>query len=253
MTRIADYLSNVRTAQEWAADQNAKIEGDWRLSDAAKREAKEYTRQDLQGSVTRAVQGLFGKMGPTGLEGGTFWRDRDAITARIKAARDAADTLDPARVANAHRRIGAITARARNLGDVAEWYQNADSYERRALQDLGAEAIPSKFHNEGGLGGFLGDLERDRAQSLRTPELVEAQTALENLNREGYEAHRELARAVGANDAFSIAPAAQTLRGVRVGMQITDASRMDAPIKYSVEKDPNAVPVHWPDSAGPTE
>jgi len=100
---------------------------------------------------------------------------------------------------------------------------------------------------------LLSTLERDRAQSLNTPELQSAQADLDRLNKEGYDAHAELARAAGAHDALSTAPATQTLRGVRVGMQITDASRMDAPIRYIVEKDAQAVPVYWPDSAGPTE
>ena len=252
MARIADILSGVRSAQQWAADQDAKVEGNWRLSDEAKKEAKEYTRQDLHGTVTRAIQGLFGKMGPTGLEGGTFWKDRGAIEARIREARDTADTLDPARVANAHRRIAAIAARARTLGDVATWYGNADSYERRALQDLGAEAIPSKFHQDGGIGGFLAGLERDRAQSLNTPELQEAQVALENLNHEAYEAHAALIRAAGNPGAITTEPATMTLCGVRVGMKIADASRMDAPIRYIVEKNPSAVPVYW-QNGEPTE
>ena len=72
MLSIGDYLGRVRTAQAWAAAENERTDKNVYLSDFAKKEAKDAIAANLHDSVTGAVHGLFGKMGPTGLEGGDF-------------------------------------------------------------------------------------------------------------------------------------------------------------------------------------
>ena len=162
----------------------------------------------MKDAVNYAATSIFGKVGPNGLEGGAFWTQREALRAKVKEARDRADTLDPVRLGNTYRRIGAVVSRFRTVGDLEAWYNDqADTFEKRALQDTASESIGRRFSGDPAVGGFLATLERDRTESLRTPDLVSAETSVAALEAEAYDAHVALsgwASTLGMGHVFSV-------------------------------------------------
>ena len=248
MATIRDILDQLRRIQANAEASAAKVEADWRLSDAAKKEARDGLRSDMKDAVNYAATSIFGKVGPNGLEGGAFWTQREALRAKVKEARDRADTLDPVRLGNTYRRIGAVVSRFRTVGDLEAWYNDqADTFEKRALQDMASETIGTRFRIDPAVGGFLATLERDRTESLRTPDLVSAETSVAALEAEAYDAHVALsgwASTLGMGHVFSVDPAARTLRSVRVDKRFEDVSRPDSKMRTTVEK-VDAGGVYW--------
>jgi len=243
--RINDAMVQMRASLARLADAGDMVDADWRLSDAAKRERHDELRAAGADSVAKTAKWLFGKVAGVGLDGGYFWQRRDALRAELRAARDLADSLEPARLANTYRRIDAVVARAGSVDELATWYgERADSYERRGLQDAGAAVIARRFPNDASVGGFVARLERERAASLELPAVRAASDAIHGLERAAYDAHSELSRLAGGG-AITLDDGVRTLRAVSVDMGFNDVSRADARAVYTVEPSTSAGGVFW--------
>lgn len=141
------------------------------------------------------------------------------------------------------------SSQAETVSDLEAWYRDgANTYERRALQDLGPETIADRFRGDPSVGGLVNTLKQDRATSLETEDVQKATRAIADLEAQAYDAHSELWRHVrdlGDANAFSVDPAAATLRAVMVDRRLDDASRLDATFTHVVEKATNAGGVYW--------
>lgn len=240
---IQNTMALLRSIRENYAQATAATDADWRLSDAAKQEARDKARDSLRASVADSASLIFG-------DTGSFWKERDGLKAKLRAARDTADTMEPARLANTYKRIPSIVAEARTLQELETWYRDtADSYERRAFQDTGAEAVVQRFPGVSEVGSFVAMLKRDRAESLATPEVKALERGITLLEQDAYNAHGELAKMVG--EIGGDFRAEQVLSKVRVEQHFDDLTRLDAKARYVVEKrtDVGYIPLREP----PTE
>lgn len=130
-------------------------------------------------------------------DAGGFSKEREGLRADLRAARDAAGTLDQVRLANSYRRVGSIVAGSRTVGELQRWRAlDANIHERRALQDTGIEAVTERFADALEVGGFQATLQQERAESMATPEVRALEGRLGLLEQDAYGAHRELARHV---------------------------------------------------------
>jgi len=251
-SKIKDTLAQLRGIEASLNAETARAMGDWRLSDAAKKERADAHRAALRESVADAAYTIFGKPGPNGLEGGHYWQERERLEAKRREARDRADTLDQTRLANTYARIGSMVQQAETPQELAAWYnQSADSYERRALQDMGAERIAARWPNHETVGGLIGTLKRDRARALATPELQAVEDQLRALDLDTVDAHDELSRynaSLGDNDPFDWGGTTRVLRAVRVTVRLGDVSDPHAPSIVSIEK-ADAGGVYWKNGA----
>lgn len=230
MASIKDMMAGLRTIRANYARAAAGVNNNWRLSDAAKKEQIDGFRAAERAAVIDTARAIFG-------EAGAFWKERDALKAKLRAARDAADTVDPARLANTYKRVGSIVAGHSTVGELEAWYRDrATSIERRALQDTGAEAITERFQGAPETGGLLAALRRDREEALTTPEVRRLEGAIGTLEKDAYDAHGELWHHSG--ETGNPWEADQVLRAVRADMHFEDVTRLDAPVRYIVEKVP---------------
>ncbi len=244
---IRDELARLQTLKRNLEASLQRTEADYRLSEKAKSEQRAAFADALRDAVGYAAQAIFGKVGPQGLEGGAFWERHDALRAKVREARTAADTLDTGRLMNTYQRVPSIVAGASNVGELQAWYvDQADAYERRALQDVGAEAVAGRWPKDAAVGGLLATLKRDRKASLATPDVQAAEASLHALEMDAADAHAELSQMVGGVGPLSLDPAARTLRAVRVRASFEDASDPHAPMRVTVEK-VDAGGAYWPE------
>lgn len=229
---IQDALASMRMNMDYHDRTAAAAEADWRLSDAAKKQARDVARDGKRAAVLIAASTIFDH------EAGLYWKEEAALTAKLRAARDMADAdTDHTRLANTYKRIPSIVAEARTVQELEAWYsEQADTYERRAFQDLGAEAVMQRFTVLDGAGSFVGTLKRDRAAAMTTPELQKAERELAALAKAGYEAHRELRAKAAELGGGLWDDTDRVLSRVSVDARFTDASRADAPVVYTVER-----------------
>lgn len=247
MSSISDLLARLGTLSQNLAASIERTESNYRLSEQAKKEHREALRQSLREAVGDTAEAIFGRVGAHGLEGGVFWELQEALEAARRDALAAADTLDAARLSNAYRRLPSIVAGAANVRELQDAYENGDVYERRALQDVGPEALLGRFSGDPTLGGFLATLKGDRKTALTTPALEAAESELRTWQLEGADAHAELSRMASnlGGDALSLDRASRTLRAVRVSTSFEDVSDLNAPATVRIEKQ-DAGGVYWP-------
>jgi hypothetical protein len=228
---IKDMMAGLRTIRANYAQASATVDANWRLSDAAKDIEKRAHREAERAAVVDTARAIFG-------EAGAFWTERDALRAKLRDARDRADTMDPARLSNAYRRVPGIVTGAQDVRELETWYRDrADSYERRALQDTGAEVIERRFSGSPETGGLLAALKRDRAEAMATPEVRDIENRIALLEQDAYNAHGELSkhlREVGEGGPWS--DGGRILQNVVVDMRFDDVTRPDAKATYTVEK-----------------
>lgn len=226
---VRDIMAQLRSMRANTEKSTAAVDADWRLSDAAKQEVRDRARDSLRASIAYAAESIFG-------EAGAFWKERDGLKAKLRDARDAADAgTDQARLANAYRRVDAISSAASSLDELRAWYDDeADSYARRAFADLGAEVVTRRFPHEPTMGSFVATLKRDRAAAAETPETRALAQSITLLEQDAYNAHGELAKMVGEIGGDFRAELA--LSKVRVEQHFDDLTRLDAKARYVVEK-----------------
>jgi len=230
--KIREQLEEMESSLRWHDRTAAAVEADWRVSDAVKQQAREDARAGKRAAVLIAASTIFDH------EAGLYWKEEAALTAKLRAARDMADAdTDHTRLANTYKRIPSIVAEARTVQELEAWYsEQADTYERRAFQDLGAEAVMQRFTVLDGAGSFVGTLKRDRAAAMTTPELQKAERELAALAKAGYEAHRELSAKAAELGGGLWDDTDRVLSRVSVDARFTDVSRADAPVVYTVER-----------------
>lgn len=228
---IGETMAALRAIRENYARAEEETAANWRLSDPAKKEALSAYRAAQRESVVHAARSIFG-------ESGRFWAERDVLRAKLRDARDRAETLDAARLANTYRRVPSIVTGYQTVQELAAWYRDgADTYERRALQDTGAEPIGGRFRGQSEVGGLLAELRRDRAEAMATPEVRAAEESIALLEKEAYEAHGELHKHLAeVGEGGVLSDGARVLAGVRVDVRFDDVSRLDAKARYTVER-----------------
>ena len=165
----------------------------------------------------RIVRRLWGEVDDRNmLSGGELWLRLEKARAALRQARDDADTLDPARLANA---VQAIPGRLATLGpvldDLKEWYNGASNYDRRALQMRG-DAILKRWDDMPGRA-YVRDLQRELDSDLTPPEVVAAEEHLETVYNDFEENFGQLRR---AGDVFGD----KSFLGVGLGKDFTGIS-----------------------------
>ena len=219
-----------RTAQDlinlpsWLDGQKSVWKNDKRLTE-------QYKRQKLSELDSQARQMLADKLGALwgkhdlvrGLQGGLVWDMLKAAEARLREAREAyVDTLDAQRLANEYRRVPGLLERFSTVEEFERFYDQATTYERRALQDTLTEAdLRRRFPNDSGLGHLVQRLRRGADQARRTPEIEAAEREFEAAHRLAagvHEASRQAARAFDQGDIMS--PSMQVLGQVRVEAKV---------------------------------
>lgn len=245
-SKIRDTLARLHGTEAALDRSTAKVAGDRYLSDLAKKEVRDANREALRASVADAAQSIFG-------DGGIYWTERETLQGKLREARDKADTLDPVRLGNTYQRVGSMVQQAQTPQELAEWYStSADSYERRALQDMGAETIANRWRNHEAVGGLVGTLKRDRAQALATPELQAIEGRLRALDLDAVDAHDELSRYnadLGSDNPFSLDGAARVLQSVKIETRLESASDVNAPSTITISKVTDAGGVYWKNGA----
>ena len=219
-----------RTAQDlinlpsWLDGQKRAWQSDKRLTEQYKRQKLSELDAQARQELARKLETLFGKFDPVrGLQGGLVWAMLRDAEARLRQAREAyVDTLDATRLANEYRRVPGLLERFSTVEEFERFYDQATTYERRALQDTLTEAdLRRRFPNDSGLGHLVQRLRRGADQARRTPEIEAAEREFEAAHRLAagvHEASRQAARAFDQGDIMS--PSMQVLGQVRVEAKV---------------------------------
>lgn len=217
----AEELINLRS---WLDSQKSVWQNDKRLTES-------YKRQKLVELDGQARQMLADKLGALwgkhdlvrGLQGGLVWDMLKAAEARLRQAREAyVDTLDAQRLANEYKRVPALLERFDTVQDFERFYDQATTYERRALQDVVTEGdLTRRFPSETGLGHVIKRLRADADQARRSPEIEAAEREFEAAHRLAagvHEASKQVAKAFDQGDIMS--PSMQVLGQVQVQLKV---------------------------------
>ena len=188
-----------RTAQDlidlpsWLDGQKRAWQSDKRLTEQYKRQKLSELDAQARQELARKLETLFGKFDPVrGLQGGLVWAMLRDAEARLRQAREAyVDTLDATRLANEYRRVPGLLERFSTVEELERFYENATSYERRALQDVVTEGdLKRRFPSETGLGHVIKRLRADADQARRSPEIEAAERELTRVRAQAPRVHR---------------------------------------------------------------
>lgn len=175
------------------------------------------------------------------LQGGAAWEALGDAEQRVRTAKTGADTLDQTRLSNEYQRLPGLLRQCDTLQDVQAMYDRGGEYTRRSLQDIGETPIQARFDRQPGLGSLFETMKRDRAASVATPELVEAQEYSDQVTAkcaELYETGKAVARDLGLSGVWETPQ--KILGQVKHESTVPDARTLE--IVHSFSKAPPLMP-----------
>jgi len=185
-----------------------KIQGNYRLSDEAKRQDMKALQETTSAAYTNEIKTAWQR-------GGEIQRELEAAQARVVEARErAAEGWDWARLEYASRTVPAMVSKALNPGELLAAYERADRYTRRALADTAETAIAGKWGVDA--AHLVTRLKQDREALVDTDEVREAAAALETLQSETAQAYKDSWAAANASGGAVFSEGARALRQVQV-------------------------------------
>lgn len=149
-SRIDEMLKGLKQADATRAEKLRAIDIDTRISDLVKRERRTQVEEQTRQEKTRIMSTIWGHYdATTGLwSGGDLPAELARADAAVKIARakvEEGDPLDAGKLSNAIAGARALVNRFDTLPALANYYQTAGRYERRALQVMAGELLPERF------------------------------------------------------------------------------------------------------------
>jgi hypothetical protein len=238
MKVIRDVIGRAEALAAQADVEAKRIESSRMTSAEYQKQQKAELKQATAESVIDALRALWGdesdKTKP--LEGGRVWAVLENAQSALVEARTGTDPLDQLRLRNERDRVPGAVQHLRNVVELGEWYEKADAYTRRALQDR-PDVLASRFKGDDSIGGFLGQLRNDRAESLRTPELAQAEKRMSeaiDVAADTWERSKRLAELLGLSGYGGAASA--ILGRVEVTWRFEDVSKLDSKAVWTFTK-----------------
>lgn len=226
--QLGERLQN--TVERYRADLG-NIESDPRLSElrddirrARTEQQRQALRQEVGARVSSAIKELIGTDDDP--DSGRLWQEEAAAKAALREAKTASTPdVDWRRVQTEGQRFASVLTTKQNLSEVQDWYEQQDGHVRMAVQTVGPQMLRQspQLSGDGGLGGFLGQLERDYEDTMTTPEVAAAAAKAEATIGAGVDAVRSAQRAVDTLSLGVFAPEARLLRRVAIFTKVDSA------------------------------